>query len=169
MLADPMDFTPGILSLKSRGNRDILSTIAKQLTLYLVIYSPIKMAADLSGNYAKYRAAFQFVKDVPTDCADTQVLAGETGDYVAFARKNRVRDNWYIGAVGDEEAWTMTVKLDFLDPGKSYTAQIYRDGNNADYRTEKRHEIVIETKRVQALTLALAPGGGQTIQLVPKK
>jgi alpha-glucosidase len=172
MLAGPMDFTPGILSLKGRGNSDILSTIAKQLALYVVIYSPIQMAADLPENYAKYPAAFQFIKDVPTDWADTRVLAGEIGDYVAFARKNRAGDDWYIGAVGDEEARTMTVKLDFLDPGKSYTAQIYRDGDGADYRTEKRHEIVIETKKVRAgdsLTLALAPGGGQAIRLVPSK
>ncbi len=172
MLAGPMDFTPGILSLKGRGGSDILSTIAKQLALYVVIYSPIQMAADLPENYAKYPAAFQFIKDVPTDWADTRVLAGEIGDYVAFARKNRAGNDWYIGAVGDEEARTMTVKLDFLDPGKTYTAQIYRDGDDADYRTEKRHAIVIETKKVRAgdsLTLALAPGGGQAIRLVLSK
>jgi len=172
MLAGPMDFTPGILSLKGRGGSDILSTIAKQLALYVVIYSPIQMAADLPENYAKYPAAFQFIKDVPTDWADTRVLAGEIGDYVAFARKNRAGDDWYIGAVGDEEARTMTVKLDFLDPSKSYTAQIYRDGDDADYRTEKRHAIVIETKKVRAgdsLTLAIAAGGGQAIRLVPSK
>lgn len=172
MLAGPMDFTPGILSLKGRGNSDILSTIAKQLALYVVIYSPIQMAADLPENYAKYPAAFQFIKDVPTDWADTRVLAGEIGDYVAFARKNRAGNDWYIGAVGDEEARTMTVKLDFLDPGKSYTAQIYRDGDGADYRTEKRHAIMIETKKVRAgdsLTMALAPGGGQAIRLMPSK
>jgi alpha-glucosidase len=172
MLAGPMDFTPGILSLKGRGDSDILSTIAKQLALYVVIYSPIQMAADLPENYAKYPTAFQFIKDVPTDWADTRVLAGEVGDYVAFARKNRAGNDWYIGAVGDEEARTMTVKLDFLDPGKTYTAQIYRDGDDADYRTEKRHAIVIETKKVRAgesLTLAIAPGGGQAIRLVPSK
>ncbi len=172
MLAGPMDFTPGILSLKGRGGSDILSTIAKQLALYVVIYSPIQMAADLPENYAKYPAAFQFIKDVPTDWADTRVLAGEIGDYVAFARKNRVGNDWYIGAVGDEEARAMTVKLDFLDPGKTYTAQIYRDGDDADYRTEKRHAIVVETKSVRAgdsVTLALAPGGGQAIRLVPIK
>jgi alpha-glucosidase len=172
MLAGPMDFTPGILSLKGRGDSDILSTIAKQLALYVVIYSPIQMAADLPENYAKYPAAFQFIKDVPTDWSDTRVLAGEIGDYVAFARKNRTGSDWYIGAVGDEEARTMTVKLDFLDPGKTYTAQVYRDGDDADYRTEKRHAIVIETKKVRAgdrLTLVLAPGGGQAIRLVASK
>lgn len=172
MLAGPMDFTPGILSLKGRGNSDILSTIAKQLALYVVIYSPIQMAADLPENYARYPAAFQFIKDVPTDWADTRVLAGEVGDYVAFARKNRAGNDWYIGAVGDEEERMMTVSLDFLDPGKSYIAQIYRDGDDADYRTDKRHAIVIETKKVRAgdnLTLSLAPGGGQAIRLVPSK
>jgi alpha-glucosidase len=172
MLAGPMDFTPGILSLKGRGDSDIFSTIAKQLALYVVIYSPIQMAADLPENYAKYPAAFQFIKDVPTDWADTRVLAGEVGDYVAFARKNRAGNDWYIGAVGDEEARDMTVKLDFLDPGKTYTAQIYRDGDDADYRTEKRHSIMIETKKVRvgdSLRLALAPGGGQAIRLVASK
>jgi alpha-glucosidase len=172
MLAGPMDFTPGILSLKGRGDSDILSTIAKQLALYVVIYSPIQMAADLPENYAKYPAAFQFIKDVPTDWSDTRVLAGEVGDYVAFARKNRAGNDWYIGAVGDEEARDMTVKLDFLDPGKTYTAQIYRDGDDADYRTEKRHSIVIENRKVRAgdsLRLALAPGGGQAIRLVASK
>lgn len=172
MLAGPMDFTPGILSLKGRGDSDILSTIAKQLALYVVIYSPIQMVADLPENYVKYPEAFQFIKDVPTDWADTRVLAGEIGDYVAFARKNRAGNDWYVGAIGDEEARTMTVKLDFLDPGKPYTAEIYRDGDDADYRTEKRHAIVIDTKKVRmgdSLTLVLAPGGGQAIRLVPSR
>jgi alpha-glucosidase len=172
MLAGPMDFTPGILSLKGRGGTDILSTIAKQLALYVVIYSPIQMAADLPENYAKYPAAFQFIKDVPTDWADTRVLAGEIGDYVAIARKNRAGNDWYIGAVGDEEARTMTVKLDFLESAKTYSAEIYRDGPGADYRTEARHAIVIERKKVRAgdnLVLALAPGGGQAIRLIPSK
>ncbi len=172
MLSGPMDFTPGILSLKGRGGTDILSTIAKQLALYVVIYSPIQMAADLAENYDKYPEAFQFIKDVPTDWADTRALAGEVGDYAVFARKDRGSADWYLGAVGDEEARNVTVPLDFLDPGKTYTAQIYRDGPNADYRTAARHAIVIETRKVSAgdrLTLALAPGGGQAIRFTPSK
>ena len=172
MLEGPMDFTPGVLSLTGQEDSAILSTEAKQLALYVVLYSPVVMAADTPENYAKHMAAFQFIKDVPTDWQDTRVLNGEVGDYVTIVRKVRGGRDWYLGAVGDEEARKLTVKLDFLDPGKVYTAQIYRDGDDADYRTEKRHSIVIETRKVTAadtLTLALAPGGGQAIRFVAPK
>jgi alpha-glucosidase len=167
MLAGPMDFTPGALSLMGKNGNPIRSTVAKQLALYVVIYSPVQMAADLPENYAKYPAEFQFIKDVPTDWIDTRVLNGEVGDYVTFARQARGDKDWYLGAVGDEQARTLSVKLDFLAPGKSYEAQIYRDADDADYRTERRHKIVIEKRRVTAadtLTLRLAPGGGQAIR-----
>ncbi len=172
MLGGPMDFTPGVLSLKGRGGSDILSTIAKQLALYVVIYSPIQMAADLPENYARYPGPLQFIRDVPTDWADTRALVGDVGDLAVIARKDRKSENWYLGAVGDEEARTTTVALSFLTPGKTYTAQIYRDGDDADYRTEKRHSIVIETRTVtstDSLTLRLAPGGGQAIRFKPQK
>lgn len=172
MLGGPMDFTPGVLSLKGRGGSDILSTVAKQLALYVVIYSPIQMAADLPGNYAKYPGPFQFIKDVPTDWSDTRVLNGEVGDYVTIARKDRHSADWYLGAVTDENARSLEVTLDFLDPGKAYTAQIYRDGPGADYRTEGRHAITIERRRVRQgdkLVLALAPGGGEAIRFVAAK
>ena len=168
MLAGPMDFTPGVLSLKGRGGQPIQSTIAKQLALYVVIYSPIQMAADLPENYAKHLQAFQFIKDVPTDWADTRVLNGEVGDFVTFARKDRNSEDWYLGSVSDESARELTVRLDFLDPGRSYTAQIYRDGDDADWKT-KPHAIAIEKRKVgydDALTLRLAPGGGQAIRFV---
>jgi alpha-glucosidase len=167
MLEGPMDFTPGVLSLEGQGGSAILSTIAKQLALYVVIYSPVVMAADTPENYAKYPAPMQFIRDVPTDWTDTRVLNGVPGDYVTIARKEKGGNDWYLGAVGDEEARTLTVKLDFLTPGKRYTAQIYRDGDDADYRTDKRHSIVIENRGVTAadtLTLKLAPGGGQAIR-----
>jgi len=162
-----MDFTPGVLSLKGTDDSDLLSTIAKQLALYVVLYSPVVMAADTPENYAKYPAAFQFIKDVPTDWSDTRVLNGEVGDFVTFARKDRKSNDWYVGSVTDENARTLTVALDFLDAGRTYTAQIYRDGPGADYKTAARHAITIETKRVRkgdTLTLALAPGGGQAIR-----
>ena len=168
MLAGPMDFTPGVLSLKGSDDSDILSTIAKQLALYVVLYSPVVMAADTPENYAKYPAAFQFIKDVPTDWSDTRVLNGAVGDYATFARKDMKSDDWYIGSVTDENPRSMTITLDFLDPGKTYTAQIYRDGPNADYRTAARHAITIETKTVRkgdTMVIALAPGGGQAIRL----
>jgi alpha-glucosidase len=130
------------------------------------------MAADLPENYAKYPRSFQFIKDVPTDWSDTRVLNGEVGDYVTIARKDRASDNWYLGAVGDEQARTSTVKLNFLDPGRSYTAQIYRDGDGADYRTDKRHSILIESKELSStdsLSMRIAPGGGFAIRFVPAK
>jgi alpha-glucosidase len=167
MLEGPMDFTPGVLSLKGSDNSDILSTIAKQLALYVVIYSPVVMAADTPENYAKYPGPMQFIRDVPTDWTDTRVLNGVPGDYVTIVRKEKGGNDWYLGTVGDEEARTLTVKLDFLAPGKRYTAQIYRDGDDADYRTGKRHSIVIENRTVTSadtLTLKLAPGGGQAIR-----
>ncbi len=172
LLGGPMDFTPGILSLKGSDNSDIPSTIAKQLANYVTIYSPFVMAADTPEAYAKYPGPFQFIKDVPTDWSDTRVLAGEVGDLAVIARKQKGREDWYLGAVTDEEARTTTVKLDFLTPGRSYIAQIYRDGDDADYRTDKRHSIVIETRRVtsaDSMMLRLAPGGGQAIRFVAGK
>ncbi|OYY79418.1 MAG: alpha-glucosidase [Sphingomonas sp. 28-62-20] len=171
MLEGPMDFTPGVLSLTGSDDSPILSTIAKQLALYVVLYSPVVMAADTPENYAKYPAAFQFIKDVPTDWVDTRMLNGEVGDYATIVRRPRGSDDWFLGAVGDEDARKLDVKLDFLDPGKTYTAQIYRDGDDATYATDKRHSIVIETRKVKqgdTLTLALAPGGGQAIRFVAK-
>jgi alpha-glucosidase len=168
MLSGPMDFTPGVLSLKGRGGLPLRSTLAKQLALYVVIYSPIQMAADLPENYAQYPDAFQFIKDVPTDWERSEVLNGEIGDFVTFARKDRNSDDWYLGSVSDETARTLTVKLDFLDPERNYAAQIYRDGDGADWKT-KPHAISIETRNVKRgdkMTLALAPGGGQAIRFV---
>ncbi len=167
MLEGPMDFTPGVLSLKGQGDSDILSTIAKQLVLYVVLYAPVQMAADTPENYAKYPAAFRFIRDVPTDWSDTRVLNGEVGDYVTIARKGRTGDDWFLGSVTDEEARTLSVPLDFLDAGRSYVAEIYRDGAGADYRTAARHAIAIERRTVRrgdVLTLALAPGGGQAVR-----
>jgi len=167
MLSGPMDYTPGILSLQGRGQK-LQSTIARQLALYVVIYSPIQMAADLPENYEKHMAAFQFIKDVPVDWADSRVLNGEIGDYVTFARKDRNSEDWYLGAVTNEDPRELTVKLDFLEPGRTYTAQIYRDGPDADWKTNG-HDIVIEEHKVDAgdvLTLRLAAGGGQAIRFV---
>jgi alpha-glucosidase len=168
MLGGPMDFTPGVLSLKGKNGQAIQSTIAKQLALYVVLYSPIQMAADLPEHYEQYMKAFQFIKDVPTDWADTQVLNGEVGDYVTIARKDRHSDNWYLGSVGDEQARTLAVKLDFLDAGRRYRAQIYRDGAGADWKTQP-HAIAIETRTVtrgDTMPLELASGGGQAIRFV---
>ncbi len=172
MLEGPMDFTPGVLSLKGAENSDLLSTVAKQLALYVVIYSPVQMLADTPENYAKFPKELKFIRDVPTDWQETRVLNGEIGDYVTIARKERGGEGWYIGAVGDENAHTVSFKLDFLTAGKRYKAEIYRDGDDADYRTEKRHSIAIESKvltSADSLSLRIAPGGGFAIRLVPAK
>jgi alpha-glucosidase len=167
MLGGPFDFTPGVLSLTGRGGQRIQSTMAKQLADYVVLYSPLQMAADLPENYEKYPKPFQFIKDVPTDWADTRVLNGEVGDYATIARKDRNSDDWYIGSVTDESARTLDVSLDFLDAGRRYVAQIYRDGDGADWQSNSQ-SIAIETRNVKrgdTLQLKLAAGGGQAIRL----
>jgi alpha-glucosidase len=167
MLEGPMDFTPGVLSLTGEGGSAILSTKAKQLALYVVIYSPVQMAADTPENYALNMPAFKFIRDVATDWEETRVLGGEIGDYVTIARRERGGTTWYLGAVGDEQERNVSFGLGFLNPGKRYVAEIYRDGDDADYRTEKRHSIVIEQRPVtakDAMTLRLAPGGGAAVR-----
>ena len=168
MLSGPMDFTPGILSLKGKDETQILSTLAKQLALYVVIYSPIQMAADLPENYEANPKTFQFIKDVAVDWDDTRMLVGEVGDLAVFARKQRGAPTWFLGAVGDEQERHFDVALDFLDAGRSYRAEIYRDGDDADYRTNPR-SIVIEQRMVTSkdrMAMRLAPGGGAAVRFV---
>jgi len=175
MLAGPMDFTPGIFDMSFNGlgadtNRP-QTTLAKQLALYVVMYSPIQMAADLPRNYLAKPDAFQFIQDVPTDWQQSIALDGEVGDYVVFARKERKRDNysgndWYLGAVTDEQARSVEVKLDFLEQGKKFEAQIYRDGKNAEWKNNP-YDLIIEKRVVTAadkLTLKLATSGGTAIR-----
>jgi alpha-glucosidase len=172
MLSGPMDYTPGVLSLVGADGKVFNSTQAKQLANFVVIYSPIAMAADIPENYAKYPAAFKFIRDVPTDWLDTRVLNGAVGEYVTIARKDRKSDDWYLGAVTDGQARSVAVPLAFLDPGKQYVAEIYRDGDAADYRNEHRFDLVVEKKTVTAgdtLQVRLAPGGGQAIRFSPQK
>ncbi|WP_298580779.1 glycoside hydrolase family 97 protein [uncultured Luteimonas sp.] len=166
LLAGPMDYTPGIFGMQTRSPGGIQTTWAKQLALYVVVYSPLQMAADLLDNYEANPAPFQFIKDVPVDWETTRVLNGEVGDFVTIARRERGGDDWYLGAVTDEHPRTLEVPLDFLERGRQYSAQIYRDGDAADYRSH-REDIVIETREVSAtdtLRLHLAPGGGQAIR-----
>jgi alpha-glucosidase len=170
LLGGPMDYTPGIVSLKGSNNSDLPSTLAKQLANYVVIYSPVVMVADTPEAYAQYPQVLPWIRAVPTDWSDTRVLNGAVGDYVTIARKKKGADEWFLGSVGDEEARSFTVPLDFLDAGRSYTAEIYRDGPGADYRTDARHAMTVETKTVKkgdTLTIALAPGGGEAVRFVP--
>ena len=169
MLSGPMDYTPGILSLTGRGNTPIPSTLARQLALYVVLYSPIQMAADLPENYERNPVPFQFIKDVAVDWDDTRLLAGDLGDYAVIARKERNKGNWFVGAITDEQQRRAEIDLDFLEPGRRYRAEIYRDGDNADYRTMPtafvREERIVTA--ADSLNLLLAPGGGAAIRFVP--
>ncbi|KJZ02347.1 glycoside hydrolase family 97 protein [Pseudoalteromonas piscicida] len=175
MLAGPMDFTPGIFDMGFNGLGDKTNrpqtTLAKQLALYVVLYSPIQMAADLPENYLAKPDAFQFIKDVPTDWEHSIALAGEVGDYVVFARKERKHkqysgNDWFLGAVTDEEAREIPITLDFLESGKTFEAQIYADGNKAEWK-QNPYEMNIYRKKVTSadkLILKLAAGGGAAIR-----
>ena len=169
MLSGPMDFTPGIFDLMPFGTESqhrVQTTLAKQLALYVTLYSPVQMAADLPENYEARPDALQFIVDVPADWEKSLAVAGEVGDYVVFARQERGGPDWYLGAVTDEERRELTVPLDFLDEGRAYEAQIYRDGYHAHWRTNP-YAFEIERRGVRnddVLELRLAPGGGAAIR-----
>lgn len=169
MLSGPFDYTPGIFNLEPNGkgheNR-VRSTLAKELSLYVVLYSPIQMAADLIEHYEARRDAFQFIVDVPTDWEQSRALAGEVGEFVVMARQQRGAQDWYLGALTNERARELTLKLDFLDPQRHYQAQIYRDGAGASW-DKAPYDMVIEKRPVsfgEVLSLHLAAGGGAAIR-----
>jgi alpha-glucosidase len=169
MLAGPMDFTPGIFDLMPFGTESpyrVQTTLAKQLALYVTIYSPVQMAADLPENYEARPDALQFIVDVPADWEESIALAGEVGDYVVIARQQRGAEDWYLGAVSDEERRQLEIPLDFLAEGRRYTAQIYRDGYHAHWKTNP-YALEIEERAVrkgEVLALRLAPGGGAAVR-----
>lgn len=177
LLAGPMDYTPGIFDIKiGRGpggprrpdQPRVRTALAKQLALYLTIYSPLQMAADLPENY-QGQPAFQFIKDVAVDWDTTRVLEGRIGDYVAVARRERGAQTWFVGAITDEEARTLEIPLSFLTPGRRYTAEIYADGPGAHW-LDNPLPVTITTRPVTAATrlrMVLAPGGGQAIRIRP--
>ncbi|MES2174333.1 MAG: glycoside hydrolase family 97 protein [Pseudomonadota bacterium] len=172
MLSGPMDFTPGVLSLEGADHAPLASTLAKQLGLYLAIYSPIQMAADFVETLAKYPMELDFISKVPADWSESHLIAGEVGDYAMFARKDRNSANWYVGGVNDATARTVTLSFDYLEPGKTYTATIYKDGEGATYLTDARHKIAYETRTIRKgdrYDLWLAPGGGAAMRLAPSR
>ncbi len=170
MLAGPIDFTPGIFNIKLdpyKENNQVSTTLAQQLALYVVIYSPVQMAADLPENY-EGQPAFQFIRDVGVDWEQSIVLNGEVGDYVTIAREERETGNWFVGGITNEEARTMTIRFDFLDPDAEYEAVIYKDGDDAHW-DHNPTSIDIEPVDIDAnteLTIDLAPGGGFAISLL---
>lgn len=168
----PMDYTPGIvegdISLLNPDNHSRMkSTVARQLALYLTMYSPLQMAADTPDNYERHRDALQFIREVPVDWQKSIYLEAEPGRYIVVARKDKNSDNWFIGCSAAEEGHKSTVKLDFLDPGRKYEATVYRDSDDVDYRTNPAG-FVVEKKKVTSKTrlpLKAAPGGGYAITL----
>jgi alpha-glucosidase len=179
LLAGPMDFTPGVFDLliergTGRPRRPeeprIRTTLAKQLALYVVLYSPLQMAADLPENYER-QPAFQFIRDVAVDWDTTRVLEGRIGDYVAVARRERGGRSWFVGAITDEEGRTLDLPLSFLAPGRRYVAETYADGPNAHW-LDNPLPVSITRRTVTSATrlrVVLAPGGGQAIRIRPAR
>lgn len=178
LLAGPMDFTPGIFDILERSSGHprrpeeprVRTTLAKQLALYVVLYSPLQMAADLPENYAN-QPAFQFIRDVAVDWDTTRVIDGRIGDYVVVARRERGGPSWFLGAITDEAARTFDVPLTFLTPGTRYVAEIYADGPGANW-LDNPLPVTISRRSVTAashLRLQLAPGGGQAIRIRPAR
>jgi len=177
LLDGPMDFTPGIFDIqlkratgtpRSYAEPHVRTTLAKQLALYVVLYSPVQMAADLIENY-EGQPAFKFIKDVAVDWDTTRVIDGKIGDYVIVARRERNAQSWYIGAITDEEGRTFDVPLSFLAPGKKYVAEIYADGPGANWATNPL-PVAVSSKSVDStsrLHMVLAPGGGQAVRIRP--
>ena len=162
----PMDFTPGIfemdLSTFTNNTSRVNATIANQLGLYVTMYSPLQMAADLPQHYERHMDAFQFIKDVAVDWSESHYLMAEPGDYLIVARKAKKSGQWFMGCVVDEQQRSFEVPLQFLEPGESYEATIYKDGVDAHYKTNPK-SYVIEKQTVSAtdsLDISAAPGGG---------
>jgi hypothetical protein len=169
MLAGPIDFTPGVfdITLPTKENNQINTTLAHQLALYVVIYSPIQMACDLPENYENH-PAFQFIRDVGVDWEQTKVLNGEVGDFVTIARKEKETGNWFLGSITDEYEREITIDFNFLSNDKSYKATVYRDGAKAHYKTNPT-AIVIEPMQIESGEMKLfklAAGGGLAISLI---
>lgn len=173
LLGGPMDFTPGLFDLhpvRDGKPRRVQTTLAKQLALYVVLYSPMQMVPDLPDNYAAHPDAFKFVVDVPTDWEESIALAGAVGDFIVMARQERGSDDWYLGAISDEESRTISVPLTMLDADKDYVAEIYRDGDGADWDSNP-YSISVEERTLSnesVLELQLAAGGGAAIRFRPQ-
>lgn len=168
----PMDYTPGILETElstwSDNPNRVHTTLVGQLALYVTMYSPLQMAADLPENYAKFMDAFQFIRDVAVDWDDSKYLEAEPGDYITVARKAKGTDNWFIGGKCDENGHKSVVKLDFLDKGKKYACTIYADAKDASFdKNPKAYTITKKTvKKGDTLKLTQAPGGGFAVSLM---
>ncbi len=176
LIGGPMDYTPGIFEmdiskLNPNNNSHVNSTIANQLALYVTMYSPLQMAADLPEHYEQFMDAFQFIKDVAVDWEDSIYLEAEPGDYITVARKAKGTNNWFVGNVNGNNPRKSTIKLDFLDKGKTYTATIYADAKDADYKTNPQ-AYKISTKKVTSkskISQLSVPAGGFAISIIENK
>ena len=170
----PMDYTPGIFEMdlatfSPEKDTHVLSTICGQLALYVTMYSPLQMAADLPENYARFMDAFQFIKDVPVDWDRSVYLEAAPMEYVTIARKDKHSDAWFVGGVTDKKPHDSVIKLDFLDKGRKYEATVYVDGKAADYRTNPQDYTITKKTVTSKTTLKLhsAPGGGFAVSIKP--
>ncbi|MBB6463061.1 glycoside hydrolase family 97 protein [Flammeovirga kamogawensis] len=176
LIGGPMDYTPGIFvtdisKLEASRTSYVRTTLARQLALYVTMYSPLQMAADLPEHYEMYMDAFQFIKDVAIDWDDTKVLEAEPGDYITYARKAKDSSSWFVGKTNDETPRTSTIKFDFLDTDKKYIATVYSDAKDANFKTNPQayqiKKYVVSSK--SKLALFTAPGGGYAISIVEVK
>ncbi|WP_319501003.1 glycoside hydrolase family 97 protein [uncultured Draconibacterium sp.] len=174
LIGGPMDYTPGIFethvsAYNPANNSQVRTTIARQLALYVTMYSPLQMAADLPTTYEKYIDAFQFIKDVALDWDKSLVLEAEPGDYITYARKEKGSENWFVGRTNDEEIRNSEISFDFLNPNQKYIATVYSDAKDADWKTNPQaYEIrkyVVSSK--SDLKQHCAPGGGYAISIIP--
>jgi hypothetical protein len=172
LIGGPMDYTPGLFHLSlnqfdTTRIQKVRSTLAKQLALYVTIYSPLQMASDLPENYEQHLDAFQFIKDVAVNWDDTKIISAEPGEYLTIARKAKGKDAWFIGSITNENARNISFGLDFLDADKTYEAIVYRDADTADF--EKNPEAYVIEKRlvtrVSNMTYRLQRGGGCAVSL----
>jgi glucan 1,4-alpha-glucosidase len=173
LIGGPMDYTPGIFQTRintfnPKNNNFVHTTLARQLALYVIMYSPLQMAADLIENYNQHLDAFQFIKDVAVDWDDTRVLEAEPGDYITTARKAKGKSSWFIGSGCDENGRTSQISLSFLDPGKTYVATIYADAKDAHYEKNPQAYTInkVNVTNASKLTQYCAPGGGYAVSVV---
>ena len=173
LIGGPMDYTPGIfqtrISVYNPANKSyVRSTLARQLALYVTMYSPLQMAADLPETYNKFLDAFQFIKDVAIDWDESKAIEAEPGDYITMARKAKGTENWFVGSTCDERGRVSNIKLDFLQPGKKYIATIYSDSKNAHYETNPQAYSIrkISVTNKSKLSQYCAPGGGYAISII---
>ena len=176
LMGGPMDYTPGIFETRlekvNPGNNSYVhSTLARQLALYVTMYSPLQMAADLPENYERFMDAFQFIEDVAIDWDDSKYLEAEPGRYITVARKAKGTNNWFVGCTANEDGHLSNVSLDFLDPGRKYTATIYADAPTAHYGKNPQAYTIKQMKvtNKSKLTLRAASGGGYAISIMEQK